>query len=76
MKKARMNSSHFYFILFNLKFFGEIVTTILFLFAKPYTNFFTCFSLISITYHQQLKLDKHYGRLAKIMHLLNDYANA
>ena len=28
MKKARMNISHFHFILFNLKIFGEIVTTI------------------------------------------------
>ena len=28
MKKARMNISHFRFILFNLKIFGEIVTTI------------------------------------------------
>ena len=28
MKKARMNISHFRFILFNLKNFGEIVTTI------------------------------------------------
>ena len=27
MKKARMNISHFCFILFNLKIFGEIVTT-------------------------------------------------
>ena len=27
MKKAWMNISHFYFILFNLKIFGEIVTT-------------------------------------------------
>ena len=27
MKKARMNSSHFRFILCNLKIFGEIVTT-------------------------------------------------
>ena len=27
MKKARMNNSHFCFILFNLKIFGEIVTT-------------------------------------------------
>ena len=27
MKKARMNISHFRFILFNLKIFGEIVTT-------------------------------------------------
>ena len=27
MKNARMNISHFYFILFNLKIFGEIVTT-------------------------------------------------
>ena len=27
LKKARMNISHFYFILFNLKIFGEIVTT-------------------------------------------------
>ena len=26
MKKARMNISHFCLILFNLKFFGEIVT--------------------------------------------------
>ena len=29
MEKARMNISHFRFILFNLKIFGEIVTTIL-----------------------------------------------
>ena len=28
MKNARMNISHFRFILFNLKIFGEIVTTI------------------------------------------------
>ena len=28
MKKARMNISHFRFILFNLKIFGEIVTTL------------------------------------------------
>ena len=27
MKKMRMNISHFCFILFNLKIFGEIVTT-------------------------------------------------
>ena len=27
MQKARMNISHFRFILFNLKIFGEIVTT-------------------------------------------------
>ena len=27
MKKARMNILHFRFILFNLKIFGEIVTT-------------------------------------------------
>ena len=27
MKKARMNISHFRFILFKLKIFGEIVTT-------------------------------------------------
>ena len=27
MKKARMNISHFRFILFNLKIFSEIVTT-------------------------------------------------
>ena len=27
LKKARMNISHFRFILFNLKIFGEIVTT-------------------------------------------------
>ena len=27
MKKARMNISHFRFILFNFKIFGEIVTT-------------------------------------------------
>ena len=27
MKKARMNIYHFRFILFNLKIFGEIVTT-------------------------------------------------
>ena len=27
MKKARMNISHYRFILFNLKIFGEIVTT-------------------------------------------------
>ena len=27
MKKARMNVSHFRFILFNFKIFGEIVTT-------------------------------------------------
>ena len=27
MKKARMNISHFCFTLFNLKIFGEIVTT-------------------------------------------------
>ena len=27
MKKARMNISHFRFILFDLKIFGEIVTT-------------------------------------------------
>ena len=27
MKNARMNISHFRFILFNLKIFGEIVTT-------------------------------------------------
>ena len=27
MKKARMNISHFRFIFFNLKIFGEIVTT-------------------------------------------------
>ena len=27
MKKPRMNISHFRFILFNLKIFGEIVTT-------------------------------------------------
>ena len=27
MKKAQMNISHFRFILFNLKIFGEIVTT-------------------------------------------------
>ena len=27
MKKARMNISHFRFILFNLEIFGEIVTT-------------------------------------------------
>ena len=27
MKKARMNISHFRFILFNLKIFGEIFTT-------------------------------------------------
>ena len=30
MKKVRMNISHFRFILFNLKIFGEIVTTFLF----------------------------------------------
>ena len=30
MKKARMNISHFRFILFNLKIFGEIVTTYFF----------------------------------------------
>ena len=29
MKNARMNISHFRFILFNLKIFGEIVTTFL-----------------------------------------------
>ena len=29
MKKARMNISRFRFILFNLKIFGEIVTTII-----------------------------------------------
>ena len=29
MKKARMNISHFRFILFNLKIFAEIVTTYL-----------------------------------------------
>ena len=29
MKKARMNISHFRFILFNLKIFGEIVTNFL-----------------------------------------------
>ena len=28
MKNARMNISHFRFILFNLKIFGEIVTTL------------------------------------------------
>ena len=28
MKKARMNISHFRFILFNLKIFSEIVTTL------------------------------------------------
>ena len=28
MKKARMNISHFRFVLFNLKIFGEIVTTL------------------------------------------------
>ena len=28
LKKARMNISHFCFILFNLKIFGEIVTTL------------------------------------------------
>ena len=27
MKKARMNVSYFRFVLFNLKLFGEIVTT-------------------------------------------------
>ena len=32
MKKAWMNISHFRFILFNLKIFGEIVTTCIFLF--------------------------------------------
>ena len=31
MKKARMNISHFRFILFNLKIFGEIVTSLLLL---------------------------------------------
>ena len=30
MKKARMNISHFRFILFILKIFGEIVTTFIF----------------------------------------------
>ena len=34
MKKARMNISHFCFILFNLKIFGEIVTTFNFIIAK------------------------------------------
>ena len=29
MKKARMNISHFRFILFNLKIFGEIVSTLI-----------------------------------------------
>ena len=28
MKKARMNISHFHYILFNLQIFGEIVTTL------------------------------------------------
>ena len=32
MKKALMNTSHFRFILFNLKIFGEIATTIHYLF--------------------------------------------
>ena len=31
MKKARMNISHFRLILFNLKIFGEIVTTLILL---------------------------------------------
>ena len=31
MKKARMNISHFRFILFNLKIFGKIVTILLLL---------------------------------------------
>ena len=33
MKKARMNIYHFRLILFNLKIFGEIVTTIIFCYA-------------------------------------------
>ena len=42
MKKARMNISHFYFILFNLKIFGEIVTT-----------FFFCYRLLwALLYHE------------------------
>ena len=41
MKKARMNISHLCFILFNLKIFGEIVTTITFykVAAKLYAPF-------------------------------------
>ena len=38
MKKARMKISHFRFFLFNLKIFGEIVTT----FFKLY---FVCFAV-------------------------------
>ena len=34
MKKARMNISHFHFILFNLKIFGESITTTLLTIGK------------------------------------------
>ena len=34
MKKARMNISHFRFIFFNLKTFGEVVTAIAYLRKK------------------------------------------
>ena len=40
MKKAWMNISHFRFILFNLKIFGEIVTTciLLFIYSPQYSH--------------------------------------
>ena len=39
MKKARMNISHSRFILFKLKIFGEIVTTIVLLHIKWTSNY-------------------------------------
>ena len=49
MKKAQMNISHFRFILFKLKIFGEIVTTFNLIPAPSlkYIRYRVCFNFIS-----------------------------
>ena len=57
MKNTQINSFHFRFILFNLKIFGEIVTTILphtYFKAKP--NFPIC-TVYNLQYAQHYKTD-------------------
>ena len=45
MKKARMNISHFHFILFNLKIFDEILVTTFYISTRQCLELRPCFQL-------------------------------